>query len=242
MPVVTLDGGASSAALGGQTITYVKQMVAQQIAGAPDTLIASTLQRVLSDFYTRSTAWRENVGPYAISSGIADVYLNPVDQNTQLQFVLGAFIYPAVNGGNSPQQIYPSTRQFLGGSPALPNRYYMKTPDHMILYPVPDQSYGSILYAYGALVPTNLAAVLPNMSYTHHVDALIWGCFARLYAIPKRPWSDKELAMSFEKKYRQEILLYRDLANRGYGNADTGFRFPPFAGRAGSQVLPKAVG
>jgi len=237
----TLDGGQSSAALGGQTITYVSQYVAQQVPGAPDTLIQSILTRVLNDFYTRSTAWRANVGPYPINGGVADIALNPIDQNTRLQFVLGAYMFP-FNAANEPMPLYPTVRQFVGGTPAEPSRYYMQQPDCMILYPVPDQSYGDILYVYASLVPTTLAAILPDASFTQHVDALIWGCLARLYMMSKRPWSDKQLGMEFEKKYRREILIYRDIANRGYGPADTGFRFPPFAGRSTSQVLPKAVG
>ena len=241
MAQVTLDGGQSSAALGGQTITYVAQYVAQQIGGAPDTLIESTLTRVLNDFYTRSTAWRANVGPYNVVGGIDRVDLNPVDQNTRLQFVLGAFMFP-FNGAQDPLTLFPSTRQFLGGTPAPPSRYYMQQPDQMILYPKPDKSYGNILFVYGSLVPTSLAAILPDQSYTQHVDALIWGTMSRLYLMSKRPWSDKELGMMYEKKYRQEILLYRDLANRGYGPADTGVRFPPFAGKASAQIIPRAVG
>jgi hypothetical protein len=139
MAQVTQDGGQSSAALGGQTIAYVSQYVAQQIAGAPDTLIESTLTRVLNDFYTRSTAWRQNVGPYSVNAGVNLVGLNPVDQNTRLQFVLGAFMFP-FNGAQDPLTLFPSTRQFLGGTPAPPSRYYMQQPDQMILYPIPDKS------------------------------------------------------------------------------------------------------
>ena len=241
MAQVTLDGGQSSVSLGGQTITYVAQYVAQQVSGAPDTLIESVLTRVLNDFYTRSTAWRANIGPYPIQLGIDTISLNPVDQNTRLQFVLGAYMFP-FNGANEPLPLYPTVRQFVGGTPAEPSRFWMRTPDEMVLYPTPDMSYGNILYIYAALVPTTLAAQLPDMSYTQHADALIWGCLARLYMMPKRPWSDKQLGMEFEKKYRREILIYRDIANRAYGPADTGFRFPPFAGRSTSQVLPKAVG
>lgn len=164
-----------------------------------------------------------------------------MDQNTRLQFVLGAFMFP-FNGAQDPLTLFPSTRQFLGGSPAPPSRYYMQQPDQMILYPVPDQTYGNILYVYGALVPTTLAAMLPDQSYTQHVDALIWGTMSRLYFMPKKPWSDKEEGARLERKYRQEILLYRDLANRGYGPADTGMRFPPFAGKASAQIIPRAVG
>lgn len=241
MAQITLDGGQSSAALGGQTITYVAQYVAQQIAGAPDTLIESTLTRVLNDFYTRSTAWRANVGPYNIVGGVARVDLNPVDQNTRLQFVLGAFMFP-FNGAQDPLTLFPSTRQFLGGSPSPPSRYYMQQPDQMLLYPTPDKTYGNVLFVYAALVPTTLAAQLPDQSYTQHADALIWGTMSRLYYMPKKPWTDKEEGARLEKKYRQEILLYRDLANRGYGPADNGMRFPSFAGRASAQIIPRAVG
>jgi hypothetical protein len=241
MAVVTLDGGASSSQLGGQTISYVQQLVAQTVNGAPDTLITTHLLRVLNDFYTRSTGWRAVVGPYQVMTGIQEVDLNPVDQNTRLQFVLGAYMYP-INGSGSPTPIYPTTRLPIGATPALPSRYFMQMPDQMLLYPVPDQTYGNVLYAYAALVPTTLAATLPDISYTHHVDGLIDGVLARLYQIPKRPWSDKELAMMKMKSYRQAILMARDFANRGYGPSDTGFRFPPFAGRAGSQILPRATG
>ncbi len=238
MAQVTLDGGASSAALGGQTVTYVAQMVAQQVAGCPDTLIQSHLTRVLNDFYTRSTAWRDTVGPYTVNQGASLLELNPVGQDRRLQFVLAAYLLP--NNVQCPQYLPPSTRMFVGGSPGPPCRYYMRRYDQLLLYPVPDQNYGNTLFVYASLVPTTLSAKLPDMSYTHHVDGLIAGVLARLYKIPKRPWSDKELAADNEKIFRREIALYRDQANRGYGPMDSPTWFPPFAGRAGSQILPRA--
>ncbi len=241
MAIVTLDAGQSSSALGGQTVAYVQQFVAQTIQGAPDSLISTHLQRVLNDFYTRSTAWRDYLPAINIVGGQAEYEINPVGQNEQLQFVLAAFLFP-FDGSNEPLGLGVCTRKLLGVVPAPPARYYMERPDLMILYPTPDKTYGPILNVYGSMVPTTLTAKLPNMSYTQHVDALIWGTLARLYAIPKRPWSDKELRDYYEKKYRREILIYRDIANRGYGPGNTAFRFPHFAGRAGSQSVPKASG
>ena len=241
MALITIDGGQSSSALGGQTIAYVEQIVAQTIQGAPDSLIQTHLQRVLNDFYTRSTAWRDYIGPINVLSGVSEIDLNPYTQNAQVQFVLGAFLFP-YNGSNEPLGLGVTTRKLYGVTPGPPARYYMQRPDQLVLFPVPDTTYGPILNVYASIVPTTLAAILPNMSYTQHVDALVWGTLARLYAIPKRPWSDKELRDYYEKKYRQQIIMYRDIANRGYGASDTGFRFPPFAGKSGSQVLPRAAG
>lgn len=240
MAQVTLDGGQSSAALGGQTISYISLLVAQQVGGAPDTLIQTHLTRILNDFYTRSTAWRETVGPYAINQGQNVIYLNPIDQNKRLQFVLGAYILPAQ--AQVPQIMAAAFYPRIGGSPGPPCQYSMHRYDQMWLWPVPDKGYGTTLYVYGTLVPTTLVAILPDMSYTHHLEGLTSGVLARLYSIPKRPWSDQGLAQQHNKIYRQEIALARDQAQRGYGPSDNWTRFPPFAGRAGSQVLPRASG
>ena len=240
MAIVTLDGGQSSAALGGQVIPYVEQLVAMQVPGAPDTLISAMLQLVLREFYTKSTAWRDVVGPYGVNTD-PYIQLNPVDQNRQIQFVLQAYMQPFA-GADSPMFLFPQARMPVGGSPSPPSLYFMRSNDVLMLHPYPDKNYGNVLWVYGALIPTTTAAILPNYAYTQHVDALQFGVLARLYAMKKRPWGDKELAAEFSKKFRQEILVARDIANRGMGPSDTPWRFPHFAGRGGSQVLPRATG
>jgi len=198
------------------------------------------LQLVLREFYTKSTAWRDVVGPYPVTT---DPYvgLNPVDQNRYLQFVLEAYLFP-YEQSNSPQELIPLTRKPVGGTPQPPSRYYMERPDLMLLNPTPDKNYGTILFAYGALIPTTTAAILPDYAYTQHVDALMFGTLARLYGMPKKSWSSKEQQMENTRKFRMEILMARDIANRGYGPGNTSMRFPVFAGRGGSQVLPRATG
>lgn len=241
MAIVTLDGGSSSQALGGQVVEYVTNLVLMQIPGVPDQLARTQLGLVMREFYEKSTAYRDDVGPYLIQQGRPIVQLNPVSQDVRIQFVLGAYMFP-YQGANEPQPLYPMARKPLGGSPQPPSRYYMQTMDQMLLYPTPDQTYGKILYVYAALVPLSTAVVLPDIAYTHHVDALQWGTMARLYAMSKKPWTDKQQAALYDRKYRQEILLRRDIANRGDGPADTPMQFPRFAGRGGSQVLPRATG
>jgi hypothetical protein len=245
MAIITLDGGQSSSAEGGQTLQFFINLIAQQVGGAPDTLITTQLLLVLREFYTKSTAWREILGPYAIQAGVQDVYLNPVDQNKAIQFVLYSYLFPFPTGAgpySSPTWLAPAQRQMIGGSPQQPCQYYMKQNDHMLLYPVPDQAYGACLYVYAALLPVNSAAVLPNAAFTLHLEAIMSGTLARLYSMPRKNWTDKAEAMKQQKTFRQEILMWRDFVNRGNGPADTAFKFPPFAGRSGSQVLPRASG
>lgn len=241
MAIVTLDGGSSSQALGGQVVEYVANLVLQQCPGAPDQLVKTHLAQVLREFYTKSTAWRDNVGPYPIRALRDIVELNPVNQDARIQFVLGAYMFP-YQGSNSTQDLFPLPRKPLGGSPQPPSRYFMQAMDVMQLYPKPDKDYGKILFVYASLVPLSTAVVLPDVSFTHHTDALQWGTLARILSMPKKPWTDKGSAAQFQRQYRQEILTWRDVANRGQGPADTPMMFPRFAGRGGSQVLPRASG
>lgn len=229
MPIVTIDGGQSASAVAGQTLQYLGAIAAQQLPGAPDTLIQSQLVLTLRDFYTRSTSWRAVVGPYTVTVGKQNTYLNPVDQDTEVQFVLQAYLYPTPPGSNQKQILPPSTRLLLTNVPGPPTSHFMVTPDTLVVQPVPDQTYGSVLYTYAALKPTAGATNLPNIAFTHHLDGILAGLFERMYRMPKKPWTDKDLAARYGTTYRREILTARDFAERGYGSADIAFVYPSFA-------------
>lgn len=236
MALVTLDGvGQSASAVGGQTTTYIVTKILTRSPGIPDTLVNSELQDTLRHFYTMSTGWRDVVGPYNVAQGLGapsnPVQLNPVDQYRQIQYVLNAFMYPGPNGAEFPQQLIGSARLLVGPDVAPPSRWFMIRPDLMQLYPVPDKTYGPILWVYAVLLPVVNTTRLPNIAITQHLDAIQWGCMARLYRMKGKPWSDPQAAMDYERMYRQEILKVRDEANRSYSGVDTPARFPPFAPR-----------
>lgn len=234
MPVITqTSGGQSSAVVNGQSLDYISQQVLQQCPGCSDALAQSVLQNVIREFYLKSTAWREYIGPYFISKGVNTINLNPVDQYSQCHLVHDALLYPDTNGSNSPRYLRPSTRQIYGSDINPPMWYYMDGPDKMILYPVPDQNYGSILYVYMSLLPVVNVAQLPNVSITHHFDGLFYGTLWRLCSMPNKPWSVKnaQTLNEWRRLFRQNVMLARDMANRAFSRADVPIQFPNFAGR-----------
>lgn len=229
MPIVTVDGGQSSSAVAGRTAQYLGAIAAQQIAAAPDTLIQSQLYLTLRHFYSESTGWRAVVGPYPINAGVQNTYLNPVDQDTQLQYVLEAYLFPNIPNGNQKQTLPPSTRMVLTNVPGPPVSHFMVNSDQLMIQPVPDKTYGSILYVYAALCPTIGAVNLPDIAFTHHLDGILAGLFERMYRMPKKPWTDFNLSKMYGNMYKREILAARDFAIRGQGAADVPFVFPTFA-------------
>lgn len=243
MAVVTqTSGGQSSAAINGQSLDYISQQVLQQCPGCPDPLAQSVLQNVIRDFYFKSTGWRETIGPYSINQGTvnnmasATIYLNPVDQYSQCFHVHDVFVYPDTSGGNNARRLGVCTRPRYGSDVGPPLQYAMVSTDQMVLYPYPDKNYGAILYVYMSLLPVVNVGILPNISISDHFDGLLFGTLWRLCSMPNKPWTVKnmDLLNEWRKIYRQAILSARDVATRGYGPADGGFRFPNFAGR-GSQ-------
>lgn len=235
MALVTLDGGQSSAALAGQSTLFLQQKIAMEFPAAPDTLIASKLSDCIREFYTNSGAWREVIGPYNVSALQQVLHVNPVDQYSQFQYVLNAFIFPSTPGGNQEQPMRPSPRRLFGLSYQNPGPYplwyWMETPDRMHLYPPPQNSLGKTLWVYGILLPLVNTPRLPPIATTHHLDALVWGTLWRMYMMPKKPWTDATLASQYRKEFKREMLRWRDVANRSYSNATAPWTFPSFAGR-----------
>jgi hypothetical protein len=251
MPVVTQTmGGQSSAAINGQSLDYIAQQVLQQCPGCPDSLAQSVLQNVIREFYYKSSSWRETIGPYNISLATknnqqsATIYLNPVDQYSQCHLVLDVFVYPDTSGGNSPRRLGVCTRPRYGNDVGAPFQYAMDGPDKLILYPYSDKNYGPILYVYMSLLPVVNVGMLPNISISHHFDGLFYGTLWRLCTMPGKPWTIKDSTVTneFRKRFRQEILVARDIAQRGYGPADGKIGFPNFAGRSSQNPIASSGG
>lgn len=229
MAIVTLDGGQSSLAVAGQSTTYIVDKILTRSPAIPDSLVNSELQDVLRHFYTMSTAWRENLGPYMVAANVSQIQLNPVDSYKQVQFVLNAWIYPSTNGAQFPQPLRLNPRQIIGADVGPPTSIFMTKPDIAQLYPIPNKTYGAVLYAYAVLIPLVSTTQLPNIAITQHLDALQWGTMARLYRMKGKPWTDMAAAADYHKMYRQEISLARAQANVAYSGAAGPAQFPPFA-------------
>lgn len=244
MAILLPNGGQSSSAVNGQSTTFITDKIIMQLPAAPDTLVNSVLSDVLREFYTNTGAWREIVGPYPVMEQIDSVDLNPVDQYSQVQYVLQAWLYPYPTGASNTRQfLAPSTRKVFAQVPGLPSSYFMERPDKLHFGPVPDQDYGDLLWVYAIMLPLVSTTQLPNISTTHHLDALQFGVLERLLRMPSRPWTNMKLSAEYHNLYSKEKRRAQDVANRSFTAADAPQRFPGFAGRYqdGSQTAARST-
>jgi hypothetical protein len=197
------------------------------LPGVVQVVIESELHRAMKDFYMRSTAWREIVGPYNVLQSVAEISLNPVDSTTRVVHVFDAFLQLSADDRRPLEKL--TRPPFPISVPGEPRKVFLIEPYTVQLEPVPSTTLGNVLYAYVALTPAEDAAVFPDIALTHHFEGILVGAYARLYAHPGKPYSSPELALYYQREFARRISSARDMANRAHSNADAPFRFPFFA-------------
>jgi hypothetical protein len=223
MPIVTLDTDPTSIT----TLDPWKKAIQTALPGALPAIVHAELQRSMNDFYLRSCAWREIIGPYQVSQGNNIIALNPADAYSRVVHVFDVYLQLAADDRRPLEKL--TRPPFADQVPDEPRRVFLIEPYTVQLDPVPNADLGNVLYAYVALTPAEDAAALPDIALTHHFEGILAGAYARLYAQPGKPYSSPDLALFYTRENMRRITAARDMANRGHSNADAPFRFPPFA-------------
>lgn len=197
-----------------------------RFAGATPQIVRQELNAAIQEFYFQSRAWREQIGPYTVTAAQANVTLNPVQTHAKVVFVHQAWIEDPDNGvrGLKALTVYPTD-----GQTDYPTHYYAADPLLLRLWPTPDATLGTVLYADAALAPLSSTAQLPSVAASHHFEAILEGSLARLFLMPNKPWTDLMQAAVYTRSFRRRCMEFRAISDSGYTRADPPWRFPPFA-------------
>lgn len=197
-----------------------------RIAGATAAVITGELRAALLDYFQKTAAWRETIGPVNIVAATALVTLTSADARADVHYVFD--VYSLTSGCRVPlRPMYgrePGARQ-----PAAPDSYYVYSLNQVELYPTPLVSVANALYADVALVPKRTADDLPDEAYNRHYDGILACALYKLYSMPGKPWTNYELAVAANREYRQRCMVARDAAERGNSVLDAPMRFPRWA-------------
>jgi hypothetical protein len=227
MTTIACDGAGATTANCGLTLDRWVNALLVRLPGATAALVRCELEAAVRDFYHRSAAWRETIGPYPIVAGQQFKWLNPVDMYADVQHVFGCHLVPPEGGR-------VELCRMTGGRPGerlpgKPDSYYCTEPYTLELYPIPDQNYGSILYIDVALAPIAGTERLPEIASSHHYDGILACALWRLYAIPAKPWTNLQLAVAMERECRKRITAARGDAIRGHTEQEAPMRFSRWA-------------
>jgi hypothetical protein len=174
------------------------------------------------EFFAQSRVWREVVAPFSIVTGDAEQTPVPTDTGNSEGVAVDAVEF---NGR-------PLTK--LGGRPAgddangqTPWGWYSPSPGAISLWPTPTQDITDALRFRISLIPTILAAELPDWVFQRHYDALLDGTLGRLYAHPAKAYSNLTGADYHLRRFRTAIQQASADAKQG-NNGSQNWAFPRF--------------
>jgi hypothetical protein len=227
MALVYNDTAGNTSANDGLTLNVWIDALQSRLPGATTDLIRSELLAAIREFYFQSNAWREQIGPFRVTSGDDLVWLNPADAYSDVKWVHGCAL--RLEDDNSVIYLTPLSSRPLQVRSDRPTHYHCADPYTIRLWPVPDQDYGNILYVDATLVPLPDATRLPNIAVSHHFEAILEYALARIFSIPNKPWTDRPSGLQYLLSARRRAVQFRDIADRGYTKMSNPQRFPSFA-------------
>jgi hypothetical protein len=203
-------------------LTRIYDGVEGVLPGVAHNMVMLAAWDAIEEFCLRSTYWRMSL-PFVIPAGDYDRVQVGIDANT----VVAAII--AVHGLHSyriapPDVIIDPTTPGGGQGGGVGASPVGDTGIGGSAFTAPADRFG------GALVickPSSLAAPMPSFLVDQWNEALRDGILARLYRHPSKPYSSPQLAGMHGQRFRNQILLARDMARRF--NDYPGPRFPYFA-------------
>lgn len=226
MSKIFADVGGATTANDGLSLDKWMQRLLVRFMGAPEALLRAELIDSVREFYKESCAWREQVGPFHVYGGNELIWVNPIDAYSEAVFIRRVWIQKP---GENMRFLEPLSLRQTDGSVGEPRYFSLPDPYVIRLWPKPDVDMGPVLWIDTTLCPLPDSTRFPNVSLSHHFDAILNVASARIFMIPNKPWTDLALGMRFSQLSRREITRFRSQSDQGYTNSDTGWKFPSFA-------------
>lgn len=182
------------------------------------------------EFFEQSFAWQADMGPIPVLAGQNTYQLSPF---TAYADIVGVLSVQANGVPLSPLYKRPAPLPNINspGPPtsSLPAGYFMLRPDIIGLYPTPQTPLTTAvtLQLRVALKPKPTVEQVPMIAQTHFYDAILTGVLYRLMSQPAKPYTNLELAVYNEKRFRSYIGEYAARAKTGFNGAPN-WVFPGF--------------
>lgn len=213
------------------TITPMSQRVLARLPGAPLEIVNIEMRAATTEFLARSLIWRSRKTFPLVANTNGYTIVSPQEPaGVMIASVLAAFC------GKTPMRVGPLTGYDFTttGDPRVVDS---TNPTQVIVWPTPTtESAGKEIaldVAWG-LDPSSIepdSVILPY-NVLGHLEVMVDGALARLYAMPDKPWSSTQHAEYHLRRFRGGTMEARRTADTGRGREGLNppsWRFPPFA-------------
>jgi len=206
-----------------KTWTAFLPQVAPTTYGAPEIMQVEAIRNSAIEFCEKSLAWQVNQDPYTIPTTILNT-----DPQIPFNTDAGILVHKVLNGrlqGFGVAQLTAQTPEWCdynypgwldGAQLGKPSNICQISPDAWV--PVPAATGGpwtAILRV--AYKPSRDSTTGPDFLFNDYYEDIASGAIARLCAMPKKLWSETQLAMTHAAIFEEAIQRAKMRAARGFG-------------------------
>lgn len=210
----------------GSLDTWVKE-IHPKVPGAIEGYIYDQLKLVIKDFFKRTKAWQNVIGPYTAIADDGMICVNPVDANTNAIQIISV----TKNGTPISPAAMTDVPRVTGTerNSKVPSGYYVQPYDTIHLLPTPTVDVEDFMV---------LAALTPRLRDDNcidqwiidmHYESILAGTLHRLYQEPGKVYSNVKQGEYWGAKYRSELARQRSIAAQNYKEGPQPWTFPTWS-------------
>lgn len=194
------------------TLASLVPAVEVNVAGCPVPAIEDAILRSLIEFCTTSRAYRITPDDIAVTANATEIDVE-LPSGTEIAWLIDAEL------DDVPLDILPPTSvpKSWAVDAGNPSAAVVISAAQIALRPLPSAS--GTLRASFALRPSLKASSYPDDLHALYQEHIVAGALARLYAQPKKEWSDPVLAQYARSQFEAGISSAEYRADRGSANA-----------------------
>jgi len=181
------------------------------VYGAPDPLIELELRRAATEFFKRTRAWMEWIGPVACTEGIREY---DIDKPSGTDVIT----LEKVTLNNIPVRILSYRNSSIGNTTFVGGVPGAASPERLTVLLDRDVSTDARLEIQVSLMPSRVATGLPDLMFEYHADSIVAGALARLQRIPKQEFTDLQQSAINAARFEADIGASAYRAWRGETN------------------------
>lgn len=172
------------------------------VQGATYFAAANELRRAAQEFCDRAKVWRTDLDPVLTTAGNV-LYDFDISGDQEVVKLLAA----TLDGRDIPVLRAADRLPGFAAVKALNAREFI-----LSIQPVNDQKIVTTVI----LKPSHAAAGIDDHLYAQYAEQISWGARSRLYMAPDKPYTNPDLALMFEKRFRDAIADANWRAEQAY--------------------------
>lgn len=190
--------------------------VMPSLSGIEIELVTTHIRSSAIEFCEQSYAWRVDMLPVTVNANQRQYLINSPYDDAEIVRVEQAFLNDKELRVTSASALAQRDINFLSHK-AIPVNYVQEYTDRMSLYPLANADFNKGLTCKLSLRPSRVANGMNDSIGKRYFEAIAQGTKARLFEMPKKPWSDGNLSVYHRAKFNMMVKMARDEVASGYG-------------------------